>query len=267
MQDELAIRFLGVGNAFAHALGNSGCVLEVEGAPALMVDCGPLALPSFDEHYAAPWPESVFVTHLHMDHIGGLEALFFRIFLARIENPHTSRGCQLFVPTHLLHTLHLKLAETSHTVAEGGMNWWDMFQLVPVASHFWLKGMKFDVFPVRHFAHNSAFGLCLPGAFLYTGDTRPIPEVISTYASQGELIFHDCDRVGSPAHCGADELEANYSRDQIARMRLYHYADTAAAKEMRAKGLAVVERGERFVLQPQKKRGGVSSPAPVAHNG
>lgn len=248
MQNELAIRFLGVGNAFAHALGNSGCVLELQEAPALMVDCGPLALPAFDAHYAAPWPPAVFVTHLHMDHIGGLEALFFRIFLDQINAPEKRAGCRLFVPTHLVHTLHQKLAETSHTVAEGGMNWWDVFQLVPVGSHFWLAGMKFEVFPVRHFAHNSAFGLSLPGVFLYTGDTRPIPEVLSTFANQGELIFHDCDSVGSPAHCGANELASNYTAEQIARMRLYHYADAEAAEAMRQQGLVVVRPGERFVL-------------------
>lgn len=249
MNEDWAVRFLGVGNAFAHELGNSGCVLECGDVPRLMVDCGPLALPAFDRHYEARWPEAVFITHLHMDHIGGLEPLFFRLFLAQIDAPIKQPACKLFVPTHLVHTLHIKLAETSHTVAEGGMNWWDVFQLVPVVSHFWFAGWMFRVFPVRHFEHNSAFGLCLPGAFLYTGDTRPIPETISTFAKQGEIIFHDCDLVGSPAHCGANELAGNYSEAQIARMRLYHYASPEAGAAMAAQGFSIVRPGDRFALK------------------
>jgi len=244
MSVDLSMRFLGVGNASAHALGNASAVLERGGAPLLMIDCGPLALPAFDEHYERPWPPSLFVTHLHMDHVGGLEALFFRLYLKR----RADELVRLFVPTHLVHSLHMKLANTTHAVSEGGVNWWDVFQLVPVGDGFWLDDLHFRVFPVRHFAHLSAFGLVLPGAFLYTGDTRPIPETIGTYASGREVIFHDADLKGNPAHTGVDEIVAQYPQALVERIRVYHYASEDAAREIARQGLAAVPRGAPIPL-------------------
>ena len=40
----LALRFLGVGTAHAVELGSAGAVLERDGAPVLMIDCGPETL-------------------------------------------------------------------------------------------------------------------------------------------------------------------------------------------------------------------------------
>jgi hypothetical protein len=47
----LALRFLGVGNAQAVALGSACAVIERDGSPLLMIDCGPDALTAFLERY------------------------------------------------------------------------------------------------------------------------------------------------------------------------------------------------------------------------
>ena len=49
----LALRFLGVGNAQAVELGSAAVVLEREGAPLLLVDCGQEALTHYLERYRA----------------------------------------------------------------------------------------------------------------------------------------------------------------------------------------------------------------------
>ena len=77
-----------------------------------------------------------------------------------------------------------------------------------VGTCFWHDGLRFDVFAVRHHAANTAFGLALRGSFVYTGDTRPIPEVLEHYGTGAVLIAHDCGLVGNPSHTGLDDLAA-----------------------------------------------------------
>src|SRR5205085_7206321 len=62
------LRFLGVGNANAIELGSASAVIECDGQPLLMIDCGQEALTAYHEHYGA-MPEAVFITHVHMDHV------------------------------------------------------------------------------------------------------------------------------------------------------------------------------------------------------
>ena len=47
----LSLRFLGVGNARASALGSAAAVLERAGMPALLIDCGPRTLDDYTAQY------------------------------------------------------------------------------------------------------------------------------------------------------------------------------------------------------------------------
>jgi ribonuclease BN (tRNA processing enzyme) len=242
--NELALRFLGVGNARASALGSASAVLERGPDPVLLIDCGPRTLDDYAVHYGGELPTALFVTHLHMDHIGGVEQLFYRTYFEQ-------RGrVQLFVPCELVPAMHYKLANSPFVLSEGGANFWDAFRLVPVGDSFWLGDLLFSVFPVRHSGYRAAFGLALRGAFLYTGDTRPIGEVIAHYATAGEPLFHDCGRHGSPAHAGLDDLQRDYPPELLRRIVAYHYESDQAGREIEAAGLRLARPGERFVLPP-----------------
>lgn len=223
-------------------LGNASIVLERERSPLLLVDCGFTVPSAYEEAYGKP-PGAMFLTHLHMDHAGGLEALFYRLRFGG-EFPLT----RLFVPAALVPTLQSRLADYPGMVAEGGSNFWDVFQLIPVGDHFWLDDLCFRVFPTRHHLPGSAWGLSLPGRFLYSGDTRPIPEQVVAHASQGECIFHDCNLSGNPSHTGLDDLLREYTDEQRQRMVVYHYHSSREAAVMRERGLTVASPGDRFEL-------------------
>jgi ribonuclease BN (tRNA processing enzyme) len=243
MVEALSLCFMGVGNAKASALGSAAAVLEINEQPALLIDCGPRTLDDFTHHYGERLPSAVFLTHLHLDHIGGIEALFYRAYFSGLP------PIKLFVPSYLVPGLHEKLANSAHVLSEGGANFWDAFHLIPVSENFWFENILFDVFPVRHSGYRGAFGLALRGAFFYSGDTRPIPEVTSSFASANELIFHDCAEHGSPAHTGLVDFEREYSDEIRARAIVYHYESAAAAERLERAGLQVARPGQRFKLQ------------------
>ncbi len=238
-----ALRFLGVGSSQAVELGSASAVIERDGRPFLMIDCGQEALTAYLAQYGCA-PEALFITHVHMDHVAGLERLFYRIFF----DPALRGTVKLYVPSSIVAFLHGRLADYPGVIAEGGANWWDGFRLVPVSRGFWHEGVWFDVFPVRHHLPDTAFGLRLPGSMVWTGDTRPIPEVLARFADAGELVAHDCALLGNPSHSGIDDLEREYPAQLLARCILYHYASAADGDALRARSHRVANAGELLFL-------------------
>ena len=238
-----SLRLLGVGSSQAVELGSASAVLERDGEPLLMIDCGQEALTAYLAAYAAP-PAALFITHVHMDHVGGLERLFYRIYF----DPERRGRVRLYVPASVVPHLQSRLADDPGVIAEGGANWWDAFQLVPVSRGFWHAGLWFEVFPVRHHLPDTAFGLRLAGSLVWTGDTRPIPEMLARHADAGELVAHDCALVGNPSHSGVDDLEREYDAPLRARLLLYHYGSAADAQALRERGYRVASPAEVVAL-------------------
>ena len=175
------LRFLGVGSAQATAqLGSACSVLEHDGEPVLMIDCGQEALTAFLDHYGEP-PSAIYITHTHMDHVGGIERLFYKIYFdARLRGT-----VRLYAHAALVPLLQARIADYPEVIAEGGANFWDAFALIPLSRGFWHRDVWFDVFPTRHHAPGTSFGIALPGSFVWTGDTRPIPEMLAQHAAHG----------------------------------------------------------------------------------
>lgn len=244
-----SLRFQGVGNASAVTLGSPMATLERDGAPWLTIDCGAEGLTAFLAEYGH-MPRAIFVTHVHLDHVAGFERLF-------VDSYFTERRGQtrLYVPATVVPLLHKRVADYPNVLAEGGANFWDAFQLVPVGDAFWHDDVRLEVFPARHHWPETAYGLRLKGALAWTGDTRPIPEVLARYAGESELVAHDCGLHGNPSHTGVDDLEREYPAELRQRMMLYHYASLADAEQLRARGHRVALPGERVPLaEPTAER-------------
>lgn len=240
-----ALRFLGVGNAAATRLGSASVVLERDGAPLLLVDCGQEAFTAWQDRYGGV-PPALYITHAHLDHVAGFE----RLFVANYFGTGAAGRTRLFVPAGLVPILQQRVASYPNVVAEGGANFWDAFHLVPVAHGFWHAGLWFDSFPVRHHVPGTAFGIALRGAFLYTGDTRPIPETVAAYADGQTLLVHDCDLTGNPSHTGLPDLLREYPDALRRQMTVYHYASPADGDRLAEAGLDVARPGDTRNLNP-----------------
>ncbi|MEC9410614.1 MAG: MBL fold metallo-hydrolase, partial [Pseudomonadota bacterium] len=64
--------FTGTGSGGNLSVGSSAAVLEKNGSPLLLIDCGPGTLNTYAEHYNGQLPSAVFLTHCHLDHIADL---------------------------------------------------------------------------------------------------------------------------------------------------------------------------------------------------
>jgi phosphoribosyl 1,2-cyclic phosphodiesterase len=248
-----ALRFQGTGNSSAVELGSAMATIERDGQPWLTIDCGSEGLTEYIAHYHA-YPQALFITHAHLDHVSGFERLFGANYFA---SPRPD-GTRLYVPAALLPLLQQRIAGYPNVVAECGAIFWDAFRLVQVGDAFWHDGVRLECFPVRHHWPDTAFGLRLRGSLAWTGDTRPIPEQLAKFADAGELVAHDCALRGNPSHSGIDDLEREYPRGLLDRCLLYHYGGAGDAQALTARGYRVALPGDCVPLQPPR-------PLPVTH--
>jgi phosphoribosyl 1,2-cyclic phosphodiesterase len=237
------LRFLGVGSAMAVELGSSGAVLERDGIPLLLIDCGPETLTRYEAIYG-DMPRAIYITHTHMDHVGGLERLFYRSYF----DAALKGNIRVYAHAALITHLQARVADYPNVIAEGGANFWDAFVLVPCSRGFWHEGIWFDVFPTRHHAPMTSFGIALRGAFAWTGDTRPVPEMLSQFAPAPTLIAHDCALHGNPSHSGIDDIEREYADEIRSRLVLYHYGSAKDGDTLHARGYRVARAGDAIEL-------------------
>ena len=179
-----------------------------------------------------------------MDHVAGMEQLFIKSWF----DPRLRGQTRVFLHAALLPWLQTRVADYPGALAEGGVNYWEAFRLVPCTRGFWLDGLWFDVFATRHHVPGTSYGLALDGSFVYTGDTRPIPEVLARYAGRSEVIAHDCSLVGNPSHTGIDDIEREYPASLRSRMVLYHYGSAADGQALVARGCRVAATGDRLAI-------------------
>lgn len=233
----MRMHFLGCGNSHSSDLGNSSAVFGF-GDNELVIDFGFTAFHAYKKRYNR-LPGAIFITHCHLDHIGGLENLFFESYF------NNEAPIKIYMPADLVPSFHQRMASSRSILAEGGANFYDAFQLIPVGDGFYHKGLYFNVFENRHHALKSSFGIALPGVFFYSGDTKPIPEVINTFASNDETIFHDMSLSHQPSHSYLDEILVAYKQDILTRCLFYHLSKNEDREALSKMGMRFVET-ERY---------------------
>lgn len=248
----MKLRFLGSGNATSIINGESSAVLEVN-HQHLCIDFGKDAYHRFKNEYQKV-PDAIYITHCHLDHIAGIESLFYDICINQAPAP------KLFLSYHIIPLFVQRMHLGCSPLAEGGTNFFDMFQIIPVIDKFYFSGIHFEIFEARHHQPQFCFGLHCPGHFLFTGDTKPIPEVLNYRCRHNEIIFHDLSTAEQPSHTSVSELN-QYPKELLSSKWFYHLADFAAESQIHP--LQIVKKDMVFDFGPVKTNGNNALPSTV----
>lgn len=273
----MKIRFIGVGSAFTTSeYFQSNLLITADSGRKMLVDCGTDIRFSLRE--AMPEPplpyeeiDAVYISHLHSDHIGGMEWMAFQTYF----NPDQQRPRLYMEETIMREMWHSSLKGGLGTIEGKRMHLTDYFDCRPAAadgSFIW-ESIRFTLVRMEHvitgYRDFYSYGLLIsdgadrwPPVFLTT-DTQYRPHLIRDIAREASLIFHDCETspIRSVVHAHYQDLRG-LPADVRARMWLYHYQPDPMVDPKGDGFLGFVEKGQEF--DPAAERaGGVRMAAPA----
>jgi ribonuclease BN (tRNA processing enzyme) len=221
---------LGVGSALALTLDNSNFLVRPARGESFVVDFGHTAPHALAKHgFDIGEAGRVFVSHLHSDHIGGLECLGFTTRFVR-----GSPRPVLYAPAPIFDFLWPRALEAG--MGHGGVleDFFDPRPLAPGAA-VRVGSVSVRPLPVRHVEGRPNFGYLLHdevsgGRAFLTCDSRFAPELLEDHCRDADLIFHDVELGGTPSgvHARLDEL-AGLPEAWQQKIILVHYSDDWSA--------------------------------------
>lgn len=221
----LNIQMIGTGNAFAKTYFNNNAIVSANGF-RLLVDCG-ITAPYALHRLGVPLTDlnAVLITHVHGDHVGGLEEIAFRMMYVH------RRKLTLYLPSAIVRPLWenaLKGAlEDRSSNCDSLDCYFDVRPLdpgVPVAVH---EGLTVELIPTKHIPNKPSFSVLLNDIVFYTSDMTFDPDLLARLVETGRCkhILHDCQLVGpGTVHATLDEL-LTLPESLQERIWLMHYND------------------------------------------
>ncbi len=236
----MKIKFIGVGSAFTTPdYYQSNLLITAPSGRNLLVDCGTdirfslrEAMPGTPLPYEAI--DAVYISHLHSDHIGGMEWIAFQTYF----NPDQPRP-RLYMEEAIMREMwHASLKGGLGSIEGKRMHLTDYFDCQPAAmpgqdTFFW-EGIRFKLVRMPHvttgYRDFFSYGLLItpagadrPAVF-FTTDTQYRPHLIRDIAQDAALILHDCETspVKSIVHAHYGDL-LKLPAEIRAKMWLYHY--------------------------------------------
>jgi len=249
----MKITFLGSGSAFTTDGNWQSNVLLENGNKRLLLDCGSDARHSLKElGLGANDINGVFVTHLHADHVGGLEWLGFSTFFnPNVESP------DLFVADDLADPLWNRCLSGGMASLQGtraDLSTFFRLHRVPAGGFFLWTGTKFQLLQSIHVFNGNAMALSYGLTFtagtktvFFSGDLQFTPAQCMPYYREADIIFHDAETSPYPSGVHPNYAQLKGLPEEIkAKTWLYH-VNPGPLPDARADGFAgIVAKGQSF---------------------
>lgn len=227
---------IGVGSAFSMKNWQTNLIVEQNGKK-LLIDAGTdIRFELQEQKLSYKDIDSLYITHLHADHIGGIEYLAF---------------CSYFDPTKdkiKLYGHKSVISKAWDSVWSGGLSsiqgrvvgLHDYFEVhyLDDNSFFIWEGIIFDLVQTVHimngFSIVPSFGLMIrephsTKKYYFTSDTQFNPNQIKDFYKQADIIIQDCEcsPFMSGVHAHYNELKT-LAPEIKAKMFLIHFQDTVS---------------------------------------
>ena len=255
------IKFAGVGAAFATADHyQSNMIVTAPNGKRLLVDCGSDARFSLAESGCSTAEvlaglDGVYISHLHADHVGGLEWYAFSTYF----NPDLPRP-RLIAEESLLEPLWQNVLKGGLCCIEGKtMGIADYFHCQPVRAGtvFEWEGVRMTPLRMPHVTTDErshySYGLLVEGSgepgtgvFIST-DAQFEPALLATVLPRVALVFHDCETMSPPTgvHAHYEQLRT-LPAEWRAKMWLYHYQPAPELDPVADGFRGFVAKGQEF---------------------
>jgi len=253
----MQLMFLGSGSAFWLKPDNyqSNILLTSRAGRRLLIDCGTdirFSLAAAGLSYRDV--DDVYISHLHADHVGGLE---FMGFTTKFDQECEQPG--LYISESIKDELWSNCLSGGMSIIDDklcAMSDFFSVHAISDAGKFIWEGVEFTLVETDHVVGReksmNSYGLffTIGNKTIYlTTDTRFSPQKLSRYMQDADLILHDCETSlgASGVHARFEEL---LSLPQAIRNKiwLYHYDDGPLPDPIKGGFCGFIKRGQIFEL-------------------
>lgn len=237
----MQIRMIGTGSAFAKKYDNNNALLETDGY-RLLIDCG-ITLPKALHQMGLSFPEldAVLISHIHGDHVGGLEEFAFQMMFKYDRKP----------VLYIAETLTGPLWE--HTLkgglTQGPLNRLEHFfdvRPLPADKEIELApGLQVKLIQTKHIPDKPSYSFVFNRRFFYSADMRFDGRLLQELVDQGiNTIYHDCQlETPGVVHATLEEL-LTLPEDIQKKTWLMHYGDAIDQYEGQTGCMRIVRQHE-----------------------
>lgn len=230
----MKITFIGCGDAFSDKLGNNSALLEFNDTNLLIdiPDSNYSRIKNTNKEYSDI--ENIFITHLHADHINGLERFaYYRKYATPVVRPNekTSKP-NLFIPETIYNGIWDSVKHGLGITTDGTKRLEDYFNvhLVNLRKNnpsFTINNVEFFVTNSNHVPNMDVYGLYVPKEFYYSADSVYDDSAILNYLYDVKKIFHDIHFFDAkiPVHASIRDFY-HWSKKDKEKIFAMHYDDS-----------------------------------------